>query len=66
MDEGPGKDSLLDVLDGLEAREQGIKPSYGRTHPLSGWLFQPIIPLPSLVLEGDLDIHIELHRRFHH
>ena len=65
MDEGPGKDSLLDVLDGLEAREQGIRPSYGRTHPLSGWLFQPMIPLPPLDFEGDLEIHIELHRRFH-
>ena len=62
--DGVGKDSLLDVLEGASAAENGITPPSGRTHPYSGWLFQDRIPLMPLETSWDLDIHIELHRRF--
>jgi len=66
LDEGPGRDSLLDVYEALVAREERIIPPYGRTHPLSGWLFQPTVPLPPVELVGNFEIHLELYRRFHH
>ena len=66
LEDGPGKDSLLDVFEALVAREEKAIPPYGRTHPLSGWLFQPTVPLPSTEIIGNTDIHLELHRRFHH
>jgi hypothetical protein len=66
LDDGPGKDSLLDVFEALVAREEQVIPPYGRTHPLSGWLFQPTIPLPPTEIVGNIEIHLELHRRFHH
>ena len=64
MPDGIGTDSLKDVLEGLEARENNRPPSQGRTHPLAGWLFQELVPQPELDTEYDLDIHIALHRRF--
>ena len=64
MPEGTGKDSLLDSLEGIYASEQGVNPSVGRTHPFAGWLFKDSVPMVPLDTEHDLDIHIELHRRF--
>ena len=65
MPDGIGKDSLLDSLEGIYASERGVNPSVGRTHPFAGWLFKDSVPLVPLDTEHDLDIHIELHRRFH-
>ena len=65
MDSGPGHDSLLDVLDALDARERGIAPPRGRTHPMVGWLFQTTVPIVPIHCEGDMEIHIALHRRLH-
>ena len=62
--DGVGKDSLLDALEGISAVEKGVSPPCGRTHPYAGWLFQNKIPLMTLETKWDLDIHIELHRRF--
>ena len=64
MPEGVGKDSLLDVLEGITAAEQGLNPPVGRTHPFAGWLFKQTVPLIPLETEYNLDIHLELHRRF--
>ena len=64
MPEGIGKDSLLDSLEGITAFEQGINPPVSRTHPFAGWLFKEFVPMISLETDYDLDIHIELHRRF--
>jgi len=63
MPEGIGKDSLLDVLEGLTAAEQGMNPPLGRIHPYSGWLFQKSVPIIPLATEYNLDVHLELHRR---
>ena len=65
MPDGIGKDSLLDSLEGIYASERGVNPSVGRTHPFAGWLFKDSVPMVPLDTEHDLDIHIELHRRFH-
>lgn len=64
MPEGIGKESLLDVLEGITAAEQGLNPPVGRTHPFAGWLFKQTVPLIPLETEYNLDIHLELHRRF--
>ena len=64
MPDGPGKDSLLDVLDGLESVENNLPPKRGRTHPMAGWLFQEKIPKPPLKDNHNMEIHIALHRRF--
>ena len=64
MPNGPGKDSLLDVLDGLESVENNLPPKRGRTHPMAGWLFQEKIPKPPLKDNHNMEIHIALHRRF--
>ena len=64
MPEGIGKNSLLDSLEGITASEQGINPPVARTHPFAGWLFKELVPMISLETDYDLDIHIELHRRF--
>ena len=63
MPEGIGKDSLLDVLEGITAAEQGMNPPLGRIHPYSGWLFQKSVPIIPLATEYNLDVHLELHRR---
>ena len=41
-------DSLLELLDALESSIKKIPPSPGRTHPLSGWLAQPIEKWPDI------------------
>lgn len=64
MPEGVGKDSLIDSLMGITASEQGLNPSLGKTHPFAGWLFKDSVPMVPLETKHDLDIHIELHRRF--
>lgn len=64
MPDGVGKDSLLDVLDGLTSAEEGRPPSKGRTHPYAGWLFQEKTPLPTLETNFNQEIHLALHRRF--
>ena len=64
MPEGVGTDSLLDVFEGLTAAEQGSSPPVGRTHPFAGWLFKQTVPLVPLETEYNLDIHLELYRRF--
>ena len=63
MPEGIGKDSLLDVLDGISAFEQGMNPPIGRSHPFACWLFQKTVPILPIETEHNLDVHIELHRR---
>jgi hypothetical protein len=64
MPDGIGKTSLLDVLDGILAAEQGKPPALGRTHPLAGWLFQKHVPMVPIENTDDPDIHLALHRRF--
>ncbi|MGB2276979.1 MAG: ArsR/SmtB family transcription factor [Candidatus Poseidoniaceae archaeon] len=64
MPNGVGKDYLIDSLMGITASEQGIHPSLGKTHPFAGWLFKDSVPMVPLETKHDLDIHIELHRRF--
>ena len=64
MPDGIGKDSLLDVLEGITAAEQGMNPPIGRCHPYAGWLFQKAVPIVSLETEHNLDVHLELYRRF--
>ena len=64
MPEGIGKDSLLDVLEGITAAEQGTHPPIGRCHPYVGWLFQKTVPIVPLETEYNLDVHLELYRRF--
>jgi hypothetical protein len=64
MPEGIGKDSLLDVLEGITAAEQGTNPPIGRCHPYAGWLFQKTVPIVPLETEYNLDVHLELYRRF--
>jgi hypothetical protein len=64
MPDGIGKDSLLDVLEGITAAEQGMNPPIGRCHPYAGWLFQKAVPIVSLETEYNLDVHLELYRRF--
>ena len=63
MPDGVGKNSLLDVLDGIAAFEQGTNPPIGRCHPYAGWLFQETVPILPLETEHNLDVHLELHRR---
>ena len=63
MPDGVGKTSLLDVLDGIIAAEQGKPPALGRTHPLAGWLFQKHVPMVPIENENDPDVHLALHRR---
>ena len=64
MPDGVGKDFLLDSLMGITASEQGVNPSVGLTHPFAGWLFKDSVPMVPLESKHNLDIHIELHRRF--
>lgn len=64
MPDGVGKDYLIDSIMGITASEQGITPSIGITHPFAGWLFKDSVPMVPLDTKHDLDIHIELHRRF--
>ncbi|MEL0100820.1 MAG: hypothetical protein VW862_03870 [Euryarchaeota archaeon] len=63
MPNGIGKDSLLDVFEGLEAYELGKNPPLGRTHPFVGWLFQDHVPAIPYECDSNLEIHIALHRR---
>ena len=63
MPEGIGKDSLLDVLDGISAFEQGMNPPIGRSHPFACWLFQKTVPILPIETDHNLHVHIELHRR---
>ena len=51
---------LLDLLDALGAVNGGKSPSPGKTHPLSGWLAQPLDKWPefssSEIMDGDVHI----------
>tara|TARA_B100000586_G_scaffold53610_1_gene36149 strand:- start:406 stop:678 length:273 start_codon:yes stop_codon:yes gene_type:complete len=51
---------LLDLLDALDAVKEGRPPAPGRTHPLSGWLAQPLEKWPEFstaeVMDGDAHI----------
>ncbi len=51
---------LLDLLDALDAVNEGRPPAPGRTHPLSGWLAQPLEKWPEFstaeVMDGDAHI----------
>ena len=64
MPEGIGTDSLVDVVEGINAAEEGRPPITGKTHPLAGWLFQKQVPYPSLSTDYNQEIHLALHRRF--
>lgn len=64
MPDGIGKNYLLDSLEGLTAAEQGVNPPISRSHPFAGWLFKEKVPLVPLETTYDMEIHIELHRRF--
>ena len=64
MPEGVGTDSLEDVVEALNAAEQGRPPVSGKSHPLAGWLFQKQMPEPPLTTDFNQDIHLALHRRF--
>ena len=43
--------SLLDLFESYEALRMGSAPSSGRTHPLVGWLAQPIEKWPEFTIE---------------
>ena len=45
---GKGSDHLLDVHDSLLTLTNNSPPEYGRTHPLVGWLIQPLHLWPPL------------------
>jgi len=51
---------LLDLLDALDAVNDDRSPSPGRTHPLSGWLAQPLEKWPEFssaeAMDGDSNI----------
>ena len=64
MPEGIGTDSLVDVVEGINAAEEGRPPMLGKTHPLAGWLFQKQVPYPRLSTDYNQEIHLALHRRF--
>ena len=64
MPEGIGTDSLEDVVEALNAAEEGRPPVSGKSHPLAGWLFQKQMPEPPLTTEFNQEIHLALHRRF--
>ena len=53
-------DSLLDLLDALDAVNDSQSPPQGRTHSLSGWLAQPLDKWPDFssveVMDGDAHI----------
>ena len=46
-----GAEALLDLLDALDSIHLGEAPSTGRTHPLIGWLAQPIERWPAMTNE---------------
>ena len=64
MPEGIGTDSLEDVVEALNAAEEGRPPVSGKSHPLAGWLFQKQMPEPPLTTDFNQEIHLALHRRF--
>ncbi len=51
---------ILDLLDSLDNLQTGVSPSTGRTHPMVGWLAQPIEKWPTMtnkmVMVGDLHV----------
>ena len=53
-------DPLLDLLDALDAVNNSHPPPQGRTHPLSGWLAQPLEKWPDFssaeAMDGDAHI----------
>ena len=53
-------DSIIDLLDALDAAARGTPPQPGRTHSYSGWLAQPIEEWPIIDTEAALlgDPHI--------
>jgi hypothetical protein len=44
--ESDGRDALFDLFEALDSARKGQKPPSGRTHPLLGWLAQPIDKWP--------------------
>ena len=46
-----GAEALLDLLNALDSIHLGEAPSTGRTHPLIGWLAQPIERWPAMTNE---------------
>ena len=50
-------DSLVDLLESLDALNENRPPGIGKTHPFVGWLVQPISKWPEFtidsVMEGD-------------
>lgn len=63
MGEGIGKTSLIDVFNSLQSKENNRPPPICVTHPFAGWLFYPSVPNIPNLSEGDVEIHIALHRR---
>jgi hypothetical protein len=47
-------DSLLDLLDAIESVIDNRSPIPGRTHPLVGWLAQPLDRWPDISPESAL------------
>ena len=56
----PGEAFLLDLLDALDYVIDGRSPNVGRTHPLVGWLAQPLRKWPEFSTNECLsgDVHI--------
>ena len=56
----PGEAYLLDLLDSLDYAINGRSPNNGRTHPLVGWLAQPLQKWPEFSANECLsaDVHI--------
>ena len=63
MGDGVGKISLIDVFNSLQSKENHRPPPICNSHPLAGWLFYPHVPNIPNKCEGDLEIHLALHRR---
>ncbi len=55
-----GADPLLDLLDSLDRAIESGAPATGRTHPLVGWLAQPVEKWPTLSAEMAMsgDAHV--------
>ena len=56
----PGVPYLLDLLDSLDSAFDGRSPKKGRTHPLVGWLAQPLEKWPEFTtnecISGDANV----------
>ena len=67
LEDNLGKPALLDVYDMLATAERGEPVSYGRVHPLVGWLARPVDSWPSMGLDvlhqGDAEVGALLYAR---